>query len=98
MDVTFISGNILQFSTQFYNPTGNPITPDSATLTLRTATLNAPSVTVTIPMTAGLDNTWMATWDTTGFAIGVIFWSVKAVNPHAADEGSFELTGNWANA
>lgn len=97
MDVTFIRGNILQFATQFFAPDGNQITPDSAALLIRTATLGADSIAVEIAMTETTPGVWTATWDTTGISAGTIFWAVQAVNPAAADEGFFELKTNMAN-
>lgn len=93
----FISGNVLMFTTTFLDAAGEPVNPATAVLTLRTATPGTESVTVTLDMTE-TDGVWTAEWDTTGIAAGIIYWAVKATSPHAADQGVFDLTANFANA
>lgn len=96
MDITFIRGNVLQFSTSFFDASGGVVDPASALLTLRTAPLGADSDLEQISMSK-IGDTWVAEWDTTSIAPGIVYWSVQATGPHAADDGSFDLSANWAN-
>lgn len=97
MDISFIRGNVLQFSTTFYSAAGDVVTPASVLLTLRVAVFSgSPADGTQIAMTQ-IGDAWTATWDTTGMESGTVYWNVQATGPHAADEGSFPLTANWAN-
>jgi hypothetical protein len=89
-----IRGNVVRFSTTFFAADGNPVTPDSASVAIKTAPAAA-SITLTMSNNAG---TWTALWDTTDVAPGLVFWCITAVNPAASDEGEFPLEANFANA
>jgi hypothetical protein len=95
VDITFIRGNIVLFSTQFFDAAGAPQTPSAVELTLTTAPLEADPQTVTMPMSGGPVS--VAEWDTTDISPGIVYWAVKATGPHAADEGFFFLDANLAN-
>lgn len=95
MDI-FIRGNVVEFSTQFFDASNNPVVPDSVALTIVTAPQCSASQTIPLTMTNSGD-TWTADWDTTGIPGGLIYWAIKATAPHAADEGSFALATNPAN-
>jgi hypothetical protein len=96
MDVSFIRGNVLLFSTQFFDASGGVVSPASVELTITTAPLGSASQTIQLPMSGS--TTWTVEWDTTGIPPGMIFWAVQATSPHSADEGDFFLEANLANA
>lgn len=95
-DVSYIRGNLIQFSTTFSDVNGNPVAPDSASVEIRTAPLEADPITVVIPM-SNSGGTWTAEWNTTGVAPGLVYWCITSINPPGADQGTFDLIANWAN-
>lgn len=95
MDIIF-RGNIVLFSTTFYDAHGQIVGPTSASVHIRTAPQGAASETFDLVMTATGD-VWSVEWDTSDVAPGLVYWSVKAVGPAADDDGTFMLTANWAN-
>lgn len=95
-EVTFIRGNVVEFSTQFFAVDGTPSTPVSASVNISIAAYGAIFSPVDLAMTQAGD-VWTATWDTTDVPPGTVFWSVKSVDPHSAEDGRFELSANYAN-
>lgn len=93
MDIA-IRGNVYEFSTTFLDAAGAPVNPASVTLFINIAGGDNPGVSLS--MTEASD-VWSADFDTTDYPPGILFWSVRAVTPHAADQGNFPISANLAN-
>lgn len=92
-----IRGNVIAFSTTFYDADGAPITPVSVNLEIEVVSPpNGAKQEFVIAMT-NVSTLWSANWDTTGVPSGIVYWAVKANGPHGADQGRFNLNANLAN-
>lgn len=94
MDI-FVRGNVLSFSTTFYDANDAVVIPASVSLYLDYGVAQGRSST-TVAMT-NVGNAWIATWDSSDAYPSTVNWSVRATTPHAADQGEFALPANPAN-
>lgn len=90
-----IRGNEVLFSTTFTDADGDAVIPSSVILDLNYL-VDTTRTYRTLIMTVS-DGTWSARWDSEEASKGRVYWSIRADNPPAADEGYFELKANPAN-
>ncbi len=98
MNIIF-RGNVVSFSTTFLDANDIPVDPDSVSLALNFV-ISTGRGTSSMAMTeAAPGGPWTADWDSAaaGAYDGIAYWSVRAISPHAADDGSFYLSANPAN-
>lgn len=94
MDV-FVRGNVISFSTTFYDADGAVVIPASVSL-LIVFGISKGTNSETIAMT-NVGDAWTATWDSSDAYPSTVNWSVRATTPHAADQGAFSIPANPAN-
>lgn len=95
------------FDTSFTDDSGDPSTPDSATLTISYPVDCWPldggdrtKETIDLTQDEADPTIWSGTWDSSVSNPGIIFWMTEATtgDVHSAqDEGHFRLRGNLAN-
>lgn len=96
----FPRGTTIQFSTTFFDFSGNVVQPNAATVAIAFDP-NADEAAVTLPMVAptGPAVVWTAQWDTRNLDPGAVYWSIhsSAPVPVAVEDGRLTLTANLAN-
>ncbi len=93
-------GNVVSWSAHFADVDGVEVIPESVSVFVDYRTSEADDTlrdTIEIAMSQESDGMFTATWSTVGAAPGRAFWSVRASNPDAAEDGSIELKANPAN-
>lgn len=91
---TIYRGNEIVFTANPLDEDGNPVAPDSVGLYLNYVT--ASGRTTTGPLTMSVDvsgDGWTFAWDTAsaGALPGIVYYTTRAVNPSADQDGSFYL-------
>lgn len=92
-----VRGNVVTFTASFKDATGAPVVPTTVDIYLTWAA--DPASAQTLNMTLLPDNaTFQVEWSTDGLGNpSLVFWSLRASDPSAAQDGSFTLTANAAN-
>lgn len=85
-------GNEVLFTATVLDDTGAAATPDSVSLYLNYVVAGGRTTTAPMGMTLA-DSAWTVSWDTTGTGAlpGIVYYTVRAVNPSADQDGSFYL-------
>jgi hypothetical protein len=94
MLTTTVRGNAVVFTATPVDATGAPTTPQAVAIYLAYGQGAVRKAEVAMTLTGGV---WTGTWDSEGAPAGVVYWSVRASNPDAAEDGEFTLTANPAN-
>jgi hypothetical protein len=95
-----VRGNVVLWVVQFTGVDGDPVIPDAVSVFVdyRTSEIDdTVRETIEIAMDEDSEGTFTADWTTTGAAAGRAFWSVRATNPDAAEDGVIQLKANPAN-
>lgn len=93
---TVIRGNVVTFSVGFTDFQGVPVLPTNVVLHIQYLD-DTTKVLVVLQMN-NVGDVYTCNWDTNGVsAPTTVNWSIRATAPDAADDGTFELTANWAN-
>jgi len=93
-------GNVIEFSATFLDENGNPISPGSASVFVNYRTSETDGTqraTIEIEMDEDSDGNFTGSWETVDAAAGRVFWSVRAADPDAAEDGVIKLRANPAN-
>ena|SRR6266566_3443945 len=89
-----IRGNMVTWTTNFFDMANNVIQANSATLRLRH---QATGEIVTLSMQLGPDG-WTASFDTSNVKPGIINWHASCIDPvPSAQDGYFRIDANPAN-
>ncbi len=94
-------GNEILFTATPLDEDGNAVVPDTITLYLNHVTATG-RTTISIDMDLSVSGgPWTASWDTaaanpTAYP-GIVYYSVRAADPSASEDGEFELDANPAN-
>lgn len=94
---TIVRGNLIAFETSFLDAEGVPISPASVTVKVDFIDGSGSRTDATLTMSEDTDGEWSAAWDSSEAAEGRVYWSVRAYDPPAADQGFFQLAANRAN-
>lgn len=94
---TIVRGNLIAFETSFLDAEGVPISPASVTVTVSFLDGSGERISEPLTMSEDTDGEWSAAWDSSEAAEGRVYWSVRAYEPPAADQGYFHLAANRAN-
>ncbi len=95
-----IRGNMVSWLVQFTGVDGDPVIPDSVSVFVDYRTSEIDDTlrdTIEIAMDEDSEGNFTADWTTTGASAGRAFWSIRATNPDAAEDGVIILKANPAN-
>jgi hypothetical protein len=93
-------GNVIEFSATFLDENGDPVTPTSASVFVNYRTSETDGTardTIEIELDEDSDGNFTGSWATEDAAAGRVFWSVRANDPDAAEDGVIKLRANPAN-
>ena len=91
-------GDIVRFTANFTDENSLPVIPASANLYVNYVISDGTRTTATVTMSLQTtDSDWTADWESDVASPGIVYWSARAVGPHAAEDGNFELLANPAN-
>lgn len=87
-------GNEILFTANPLDEDGNPVVPDSVSLYLNYVTASGRTTTSAMPMSVDVSGDgWTTAWDTSSASAlpGIVYYTARAVNPSADQDGSFYL-------
>src|SRR5436190_19327705 len=93
-------GNVIEFSATFLDENGEPVTPASASVFINYRTSETDGSerdTIEIELNEDSDGNFTGSWPTVDAAAGRAFWSVRASDPDAAEDGVIKIKANPAN-
>ena len=91
-----IRGNVLTFTSVFYDAANNIVVPSSPSLILYYKSNNQ-YVTVTANLSQNV-NSWFTTWDSSNADVGIVEWHITGGgNTRIASDGTFRVYANKAN-
>lgn len=94
---TIVRGNVVVFSISFSDVEGLEMSPVSVDLSVNFVNGSGQRVSDAVTMTEDTDGEWSASWDSSEADAGRVYWSIRAYDPPAADQGFFLLAANRAN-
>jgi hypothetical protein len=96
MPKTVVRGNRVTITVTFRDYDGSVLVVSAANLTLSYDKLGRTHKD-TVALVAGANNSWSYEFDTANCGSGEVFWSARAVDPTAAEDGCFVVRANQAN-
>lgn len=92
-----IRGNTVELTSVFTDADGGPLNPSSAVAVVNFKNAGGDRESETVPMSEQSDGAWLGLWNSSNARPGRVYWSVRAENPSAAEDGQFDLRANLAN-
>ncbi len=95
-----IRGNVVTWSASFADAAGTPVVPGAVSVFVDYRTSESDDTerqTDEIVMDEDSDGNFTADWSTVVAAPGRAFWSVRASDPDAAEDGVIKIKANPAN-
>jgi hypothetical protein len=94
---TIDRGNEIEFSIEFLNRYGDPLSPVSATVTVNYLNSAGERADATVNLTPQAGDVWCGVWDSQVAQPARTYWTVRSLTPDSAEDGFFLLAGNLAN-
>jgi|SRR5882757_6619990 len=92
-----VRGNMVTFSSSFYDGTNTLVAPSDPKVTLYYKS-NSVYVTVTSNLSISTTNTWIGTWNSSNADVGIVEWHISAgAGTPIAEDGEFRILSNRAN-
>jgi hypothetical protein len=90
-------GNTVLFTSTPVDVDGNAVMPASVTLHLSYPNGIGRTLLVISMTPQSTDGPWIVEWDSTVSGRGIVYYSVRALDPNATEDGDFMLEANVAN-